>query len=50
MSAFGPLQKFTRTFEASGALNRISTRELLSTLGYWASRTFYDAGLKSLES
>src|SRR5579871_2115064 len=47
MSAFGPLQKFTRTFAASGALKRISTRELLSTRGYCASRTLDVAGLKS---
>lgn len=37
------------TFEASGALNRICTRELLSTCQYCASRTFELAGLKSLE-
>src|SRR5579863_8645804 len=49
MSAFSPLQKFTRTFVASGALNRIWTRELLSTWGNWASRTLEEAGLKSLE-
>src|SRR4249920_732537 len=47
MSTFGPLQKFSFTFAASGALNRICTRELASTLGYCASRTFDVAGLKS---
>ena len=47
MSTFGPLQKLIRTFDASGALNRICTRELLSTFGYCASRTFEVAGLKS---
>jgi len=50
MSTLGPLQKFSLTLVASGALNRISTRELLSTLGYCASRTFEVAGLKSPES
>src|SRR5579884_812653 len=50
MSAFGPLQKFTLTLVASGALKRISTRELLSTCGYLASRTLDEAGLKSPES
>src|ERR1700722_5474523 len=49
MSAFSPLQKLTFTFVASGALKRIWTRELLSTCGYWASRTLDEAGLKSLE-
>src|SRR6476469_924600 len=49
MSAFGPLQKLTRTLLASGALNRISTRELLSTRGYWAFRALDVAGLKSPE-
>ena len=49
MSAFSPLQKLTRTFVASGALKRILTRELLSTCGYWASRTLDEAGLKSPE-
>jgi len=42
MSAFGPLQKFTRTFVASGALIRISTRPVASTRGYSASQTFVD--------
>src|SRR3569833_3091122 len=46
ISALGPLQKFTRTLVASGALKRMSTRELLSTFGYCASRTFDVAGLK----
>src|ERR1017187_5815923 len=50
MSTFGPLQKLSFTFVASGALNRICTRELLSTRGYCASRTFDVAGLKSTES
>src|SRR5581483_6583188 len=50
MSPFGPLQKLTRTLLASGALMRISTRELLSTRGYCASRTLDVAGLKSPES
>src|SRR3569833_671494 len=50
MSAFGPLQKLTLPLVASGALNRICTRELLSTRGYCASRTFDVAGLKSAES
>src|SRR5947209_885610 len=50
ISAFGPLQKLTLTLLASGALNRISTRELLSTRGYFASRTLDAAGLKSPES
>src|SRR4051794_23718578 len=50
MSAFGPLQKLTRTLLASGALKRICTRELLSTRGYCALRTLDEAGLKSLAS
>src|ERR1700738_2813867 len=50
MSTLGPLQKLSFTFIASGALNRICTRELLSTFGYCASRTFDVAGLKSPES
>src|SRR5271165_6601886 len=50
MSTFGPLQKLSFTFVASGALKRIWTRELLSTRGYCASRTFDVAGLKSPES
>src|SRR4051812_20461168 len=50
ISAFGPLQKFTLTLVASGALKRISTREELSTRGYGASRTLDVAGLKSPES
>src|SRR5579884_122927 len=50
ISAFGPLQKLTRTFSALGALIRISTRELPSTRGYCASRTLDDAGLKSPDS
>src|SRR5882724_7670438 len=47
MSTLGPLQKLSFTFAASGAVNRICTRELLSTRGYCASRTFDVAGLKS---
>ena len=47
MSTLGPLQKLSFTFVASGALNRICTRELPSTFGYCASRTFDVAGLKS---
>src|ERR1019366_1683974 len=50
MSTFGPLQKLSFTFVASGALNRICTRELPSTFGYCASRTFDVAGLKSPRS
>src|SRR5881227_1089083 len=47
MSILGPLQKLSFTLAASGALNRICTRELLSTFGYCASSTFDDEGLKS---
>ena len=47
MSTFGPLQKFARTWVASGALNRISTRPVPSTRGYSAPQTLVDAGLKS---
>ena len=50
MSIFGPLQKFSRTFAASGALRRISTRPLLSTRGYGASQTLVEAGRKSEDS
>ena len=48
MSTFGPLQKFSRTFVASGALSRTSTRPLLSTRGYCASHTLVEAGRKSV--
>src|SRR5579859_3756937 len=47
MSTLGPLQKLSLTLLASGALNRICTRELASTRGYCASRTFDVAALKS---
>src|SRR6478609_11286877 len=47
MSTFGPLQKFSRTFVASGALSRISTRPVPSTRGYCASQTLVEAGWKS---
>src|SRR6188508_595147 len=50
MSIFGPLQKFSRTFAASGALRRISTCPLLSTRGYCASQTLVEAGRKSEDS
>ena len=50
MSTFGPLQKFRRTFVASGALRRTSTLPVLSTRGYSAPQTFVVAGRKSPES
>src|SRR4051794_5529131 len=50
MSTFGPLQKFSRTFVASGAFSRTSTRPVLSTRGYGASQTLVEAGRKSVGS
>ncbi len=47
MSTFGPLQKFNRTFVASGALTRTSTLPALSTRGYSAPQTLVAAGRKS---
>jgi hypothetical protein len=41
MSSFGPLQKFNRTFVASGAFTR-STLPALSTRGYSAAQTFVE--------
>src|SRR6185295_7774657 len=50
MSALGPLQKFTRTLAASGALTRSCTLPALSTRGYSAPQTFVAAGWKVLAS
>ena len=47
MSTFGPLQKFNRTFAASGAFTRTSTLPAPSTRGYSAPQTFVAAGRKS---
>ena len=44
MSTFGPLQKFSFTFVASGALIRICTLPVLSTRGYSDPQTFVSEG------
>src|SRR6185295_8684694 len=49
-SSFGPLQKLTRTFVASGALIRTSTLPAPSTRGYSAPQTFVAAGRNSPDS
>ena len=46
MSTFGPLQKLSRTFVASGALIRTSTLPAPSTRGYSAPQTLVVAGWK----
>src|SRR5687767_3036105 len=47
MSTFGPLQKFSLTWVASGAFTRTCTRPPSSTRGYSAPQTFVDAGRNS---
>jgi hypothetical protein len=47
ISTFGPLQKFSLTFAASGAFTRISTLRALSTRGYAAPQTLVSAGRNS---